>query len=529
MTTDRRLSSADEPPFDADYDTGPPTIEVEGRVAERYLLASLLVRPEDAGVLLPALDPTDFYNPTFERIWETAADLYADGTTPDHLALLSALAQDKNFHRFGGPNLLLSLRDEAPHVADPARYARSVRNAARWRRAGAALQKALHAHRQADPSNLEEVLAFLSDEADRAATDFGPRGFTPADTGLHDLSWIRDGRPPETPAPVYGRRTDDTALFYRGRVNGLFGDPESGKTWLAQIAIIEALQDGERAAMIDVDHNGADHTAARLLLLGARPEWLYDHDRFRYYEPEDADQLKAAVRDITTWQPEIFLLDSLGEVLPMLGVKSVDNDEITAALRTVVNPPATAGSCVITIDHLPKSVEARATGFAIGGTAKKRAIDGAYIRVESKTKPAPGQIGRATLRIEKDRTGQLRKTSAGGYAGELTLDSSHEGITRFSINRDAAPIASDGSFRPTETMEKVSRFVEENDQATGRDIAAALGGKHQTVNTAVQILVAEGFLSRVKGPRNSWLHHAVALYRQTEDDHLNPPEPGPWS
>ena len=34
-------------------------------------------------------------------------------------------------------------------------------------------------------------------------------------------------------------------------------------------AIVEALNNGGTAAMIDVDHNGPDHTSARLLLLGA--------------------------------------------------------------------------------------------------------------------------------------------------------------------------------------------------------------------------------------------------------------------
>ena len=82
----------------------------------------------------------------------------------------------------------------------------------------------------------------------------------------------------------------------------------------------------------------------------------------------------------------------------MLGVKSVDNDEITDALRLVCSPIAVAGSCVITIDHLPKATEARAGGYAIGGTAKKRVIRGSYIRAETRTQPAPGHIGKITLR-----------------------------------------------------------------------------------------------------------------------------------
>lgn len=148
-------------------------------------------------------------------------------------------------------------------------------------------------------------------------------------------------------------------------------------------------------------------------------------------------------------------------------------------------------------------------------------MDGAYIRVEAKVKPVPGGIGRVMLRIEKDRTGELRKSSGGGYAGTLTLDSTHsetEGITRWSIGREDSPITTEGKFRPTHLMEKVSRFVEDNDQATGADIARAKFGKAEHVRAAIQCLIEEGFISPIAGPRNSTLHHSTAIYRESEDD-----------
>ncbi|WP_220138457.1 hypothetical protein, partial [Nocardioides massiliensis] len=265
----------------------------------------------------------------------------------------------------------------------------------------------------------------------------------------------------------------------------------------------------------------------RLALLGAPWHLIADQDRFRYYEPEDADQLRAAVADITRLAPTIVVIDSLGEVLPMLGVKSVDNDEITAALRDIAMPPAKAGSCVISVDHLPKSAEARVTGYAIGGTAKKRAMDGAYLRAEAKVKPAPGGIGRVTLRIEKDRTGELRKTSGGGYAGEFVIDSTHtlpDGTptTKWEITRDAAPKNDDGTFRPTVVMEKVSRFIEENDLCSFRTVKDSVTAKDKVLRDAINLLVSEGFVSRIDGPRGSKLHHSIAHYREAEDDHLNP-------
>lgn len=94
----------------------------------------------------------------------------------------------------------------------------------------------------------------------------------------------------------------------------------------------------------------------------------------------------------------------------MLGTNTNDGDEISGVMRLLCTRPADAGSCVITIDHLPKSTEARTSGYAIGSIAKKRMIRGTYLRAEARTQPATGQIGRITLRIEK---GHRRRTPQG--------------------------------------------------------------------------------------------------------------------
>lgn len=512
----------DDAPFDPEYDTQPHDIELAAKAAERALLGTLLLHPEDAAKILPNLDPTDFSEPAHEAIWNAAADLYADGTTPDHPSLVRKLAANDTVKRAGGHRLLLDLRPDGDPTPQPEHWAQIIREAAGWRRVGDRLIEARRVHRAADPTKLAATLQRLSDVADDAATTFGPRTLTGAPTGRHDLAWILSGQPPVQDPPVFCHRTDGNALFYAGKVNGIFGDPECGKTWVAQTAIVEALDTGQTAAMIDVDHNGADHTAARLMLLGAKPDHLADPTRFRYYEPEDADELRAAVHEITTWAPAVYVLDSLGEVLPMLGVKSVDNDEITTALRTVCTPPASAGSAVITIDHLPKSAEARITGYAIGGTAKKRIMRGSYIRAEMRTQPAPGAIGKITLRIEKDTVGELRKVTPGGYAGTFILDSTVHHVTTWAISLDDSPVAADGSFRPTHLMEAVSRYVEDNDQCTGRDIDTAISGKGTNIRRAIECLLNEGFLTTFDGPRRSKLHHSKAHYRQAEDDQLDP-------
>jgi hypothetical protein len=501
-----------------DYEPTPPTrLPVADKNAEQAALAALIKNPAIAGDLVTQIDGTDFYWTTHETIWDTWHKLTTDngGTAPDVVLLNARLIELKDIAAIRALADILTT-DTQPTLAT--HYAQLIRDHARLRTVH---DLAAGLEQLAQKRNVDQVEAYLGEALQRlddTVTRFGPR--PAAATGFHDLAWILTGEPPVQAPPAYVLRTDGHALFYNGKVNGVFGDPESGKTWLAQAAVVEALNAGGTAAMIDVDHNGPDHTAARLLLLGARPAAIADPDRFRYYEPEEADELLAAVDDITRRRPDVYLLDSLGEVLPMLGVKSIDNDEITAALRRTCTPPAVAGCCVITIDHLPKSTEARGTGYAIGGTAKKRIMRGSYLRTEVRTQPAPGQVGRITLRIEKDTIGELRKVTPGGYAGTLILDSTQPHVTTWSVERDEIPTGPDGQLRPTHLMEAVSRHVEQHDQCTFRDIKESITSKDKWLRLAIRHLIDEGFLSTLPGPRNSTLHHAISLYREAEDDQI---------
>lgn len=513
----------DEPPFDPDHDRPSTTAPPADRAAERALLATLIHEPETATLLDQLVTTEDFYWPAHANLWDAWHHLATtDAVPPDLVTLNAHLVRTRDTD---GVRLLTDLTGAGTPGMGP-EYARIVAETSRLRTVD---NLATGLRQLVNTARVDHVGRTLEEALDRIQEAYQRPWANPADqhalTGRKDLAAILHGTAPEPPKPTWVRRNDGTALFYAGKVNGIFGDPEAAKTWLAQIAIVEALRNPDgRAAMIDVDHNGPDHTAARLLLLGARLDDLADPARFRYYEPEDADELRAAVNEICTWAPHVLLVDSLGEVFPMLGVKTNDSDELTSAMRLVCTKPALAGACVITIDHLPKSTEARATGFAIGSIAKKRMIRGAYLRAEARQQPTPGGIGRITLRIEKDTTGELRRSSGGGYAGTFVLDSTLEHTTTWEIGRDQVPKNDDGTFRPTSLMERISRFIEDNDQCTFTDIKDAVQGKDKWLRDAIGVLVTEGFVARIAGARRAQLHHSIAPYRQTEDDHVQGPD-----
>ncbi|MGQ0479708.1 MAG: hypothetical protein ACT4O0_01555 [Pseudonocardia sp.] len=223
-----------------------------------------------------------------------------------------------------------------------------------------------------------------------------------------DVAALLDAGLPDPPEPKLLRRDDGHSIFYSGQVNYLFGDPESGKTMVAQAAAAEALDASRRVVFIDIDHNGVEAIVYRFLDLGVDEEALRDPNRFRYVAPEDKQHLMAVVADLKAWRPAVAVVDSIGELLPLMRLSSNSPDDFTIAHTAVLKPLAVAGAATLAIDHLPKSVENRASG-PTGTAAKRRAVGGVAIRVTIEEQFAPGRGGSAYLTVNKDRHGGLRK------------------------------------------------------------------------------------------------------------------------
>jgi predicted ATP-dependent serine protease len=137
-----------------------------------------------------------------------------------------------------------------------------------------------------------------------------------------DVAAMLDGTLPEPPRPCVLCRTDGHALFYKGEVNLVFGDPEHGKTWVILAGCAETLIDGGRVIYVDLDHNGAAAIVSRMLLLGVPVEILRDPDRFRHCEPTEVAAVEQVVADCQQWKPDIVVIDSTGELIPLGGGSS---------------------------------------------------------------------------------------------------------------------------------------------------------------------------------------------------------------
>ena len=331
-----------------------------------------------------------------------------------------------------------------------------------------------------------------------------------------------DGTLPEPPTPEVLSRSDGRSLFYKGEVNLVFGDPEHGKTWVMLAACAEVLIDGGRVIYVDLDHNGAVAIVSRLLLLGVPAEVLRDPDRFRHCEPTDVAGVDRVVANCQRWKPDIAVIDSTGELIPLGGGSSDNADDFTDMHNRVLQPLADTGAAMLLADHPAKNRDSRKIGPG-GSMAKRRTVGGSSIRVVRVRPFTKRDGGKAKLWVNKDRHGGLRDYcppplpgKEEQLAGTFVLGvAGADGLAPWRVN--AEPL--DGTaviLRPTTLMEKVSRAVEEKSGQLNKTTAAkAAHGKWTWSLRAVDILDEEGYMTKSADAHP--VYTSVKAYRAADD------------
>lgn len=333
-------------------------------------------------------------------------------------------------------------------------------------------------------------------------------GYSWKRTNLADVvTGIVDGTI-DRPQPIIGRYTSgpEGALWYPARVNGLYGEPGKGKTMICVAVAAQVLNDGDSVAWIDIEEPVAG-IVQRLLDLGARPDAIID--RFAHYAPEEpishAHELLAELEDLA---PALVVIDSTGEALALEGAKPNNDDEVASWFqrwpRRIANR---TGAAVVVIDHVVKDETTR--GLWPGGSQRKKAaINGSAFMVTPIKELGRGVDGRLKLTTSKDRSGHHRTATK---ACEFILDA--DGCWQL---EGAAP-TTDAPFRPTHLMEAVSRYLQMQSEPVGKNtIEKDVSGQGKAIRTAVDILVAEGYVRRTQQGQKS-LHEHIKPYIEALD------------
>jgi hypothetical protein len=323
-----------------------------------------------------------------------------------------------------------------------------------------------------------------------------------------DLTEVLNGTY-RAPEPTIGKRDDGIGLFYPGRVHSVIGESEGGKTWFALLAVCSELSAGHAVVFIDFEDD-APGVVGRLLALGADRTAI--RERFAYIRPEEPlgvnfnrNEIATALHDL---RPSFVPIDGVTEGMALHGMELKDNTDVAKFGRMLLRPIADMGAAVTTLDHVTKDREGRGR-YAIGGVHKLNGLNGAQYVLENRTPFGVGVTGKTTVRIAKDRPGQLRRHALPHSSGlhwfaDFTLRSHDETFTEASLY---PPTEQQGPFRPTSLMRKVSDAIAgATAPLSVRGVQDRVTGNKDAVRQALARLVDEGFVSVEAGPRGAQLH-----------------------
>jgi hypothetical protein len=318
----------------------------------------------------------------------------------------------------------------------------------------------------------------------------------------------------EEPAPEFLSRSDGHRLFYRGKINALLGESESGKTWVALMAVKQALQIQQKVIYLDFEDSGKG-ILMRLRALGLEDRHF---ENFTYANPDQnlgLDERLDLIEALNTIQAELVIVDGVNAAMTLLNLELTSNRDATFFSQQLLKPLANSGAAVITVDHVTKSKESRGN-YAIGAQAKRADINGAAIMVEVVMPFGRGMSGELTLKVTKDRPGHVRAVSKEAkFAGTVQLKSSADGSVEMTI---LAPLGETNRLRPTHLMESVSKVLEGANKTLSKNaVVGEVTGRKEWVLIACQILVDEKYIAIEHGARNALNLKLLRPYREAED------------
>ena len=319
------------------------------------------------------------------------------------------------------------------------------------------------------------------------------------------------------PVPTVGARTDGQAVLYRRKVHSLAGETEAGKSWLALMVCQQVLSAGGACVVIDFEDD-ATSVLGRLLALDVPAAAL--RDRFGYLapsEPVTAPGARAELEQLTgDLKPDLAVIDGMTEALALHGLNLKDNTEVAKFGRLLPRPLAQQGPAVLMLDHLTKDREGRGR-YAIGAQHKLAGLDGAAFILDNRSPFGIGRHGKSGLFIAKDRPGSLRQTALPSREGLFWFGDLHLAPAEWGVEAWLEPPAETTQqqpFRPTVVMAKIAAALAGKSLST-RAIRGAVSGKNDVKDLALELLVAEGFVTRERGPRNAVIY---SLTRPFEED-----------
>lgn len=499
--------------------------------AEQSVLGGMLLSERAITDVIEIVDGTDFYRPAHETIYQAITGMAVRGEQVDPITVAAELTKRGTLTRVGGAPYLHTLIQQVPTAANAEYYAEIVHEHAVRRRALEQLDRAGDLLRSGE-GDLADVLDLVRERVAQATEEQDRPTGDPTSWNFSDLAPVLDGthKPRQ---PIVGARDDGVGLFYPGCINGIQGESEAGKSWVALISCLVEMNRGNHVAYLDFEDSEAG-VVGRLLLIGAHPDTIRSH--FHYVRPGSTPtpvQLRQFITRIADLTPTLIIVDGVTEAMVMMGLELKENTEIAKFGRQLLRPLADTGAAVVPLDHVVKNNESRGR-YALGGVHKLNAVDGVQYMLEAVRPFGINTEGRSRLRIAKDRPAQIRRHALPGgrnpmhWFADLVIRSQGEDFAEAHLY---PPIQrTDDPVEDTETDSKAAQEeadIKEREQAVLAALTKAsepmsknaledlIPGRASVTRRALTRLVHAGRVVTEQGPRKATLHKLPAKDGET--------------
>jgi hypothetical protein len=285
--------------------------------------------------------------------------------------------------------------------------------------------------------------------------------------------------------PTMLRREDGNCLLYPGRVNAIFGESESGKTWLALEAIRQELEKNNIVFYIDFEDSARG-------ILNRLKTMKVPTDKFKFFRYANPDtKLEPGVgelmrTEIMTYLPTLIVVDGVNAAMNLMGLDLEKNKDATEFSQRILKPLRVGGAGILTIDHVTKSKDNRGN-YAIGAQAKRADIDGAAFAVSVAMPFGRGLDGALDILCTKDRPGFVRAICPDAKTvGVANLRSVGDGGITVSISGGTVKIST-----REQKMEAICDLLRRHNYEMGRNQIAELMRKegHPIANEELKFVL----------------------------------------
>lgn len=321
------------------------------------------------------------------------------------------------------------------------------------------------------------------------------QGLKPSTLEIVTFGQVDLDEEPET--PTICEYAPGKGLFRPGSVNGIHGKPGHAKTWVAYIAVVQQVQRGNFALIIDHEM-GARDCERRLQMLGADKE---ARSRVRYVQPDtefSEDDRRKLIDDIDNMtQPDglltIVALDSVGESLPQYNMDS--NDDGNLAEWFSILPKWIVrqwpSSTVVIVDHLPKDTPDNRSMYPIGSQRKLAAVDSQFHLKQ--VAPFSGSTeGHSILICAKDRGGTFARGDR-----VARLDGGPAGVRLNPIPEESEADKKRKQSDQISTL--IVTFLGENPGAKRSEIRKRVPGRNSSVTEVLNSMIEAGEVIEAEG------------------------------